>query len=101
MRSSVDGGKVHDLDWILKSQSVWLFGSFNYDTISKSAEITEKDSLGDLPGSPVVNNPPCSSGDAGSIPGRGTEIPRAVEPLNPCATARESVHTAQDSACCN
>ena len=101
MLSSVDGDKVHDLDWILKSQSVWLFGSFNYDTISKSAEITEKDSLGDLPGSPVVNNPPCNAGDAGSIPGRGTEIPRAVEQLNPRATARESVHTAQDPACCN
>ena len=72
MLSSIDGGKVHDLDRILKSQTVWLLGSFNYDTISKSAEITEKDSLGDLPGGPVVNNPPCNAGDAGLISGRGT-----------------------------
>ena len=33
---------------------------------------------GDLPGSPVVNNPPCSAGDTGSIPGGETKIPQAL-----------------------
>ena len=33
---------------------------------------------GDLPGSPVVNNPPCSAGDTGSIPGWETKISQAL-----------------------
>ena len=36
----------------------------------------------DFPSGPVVKNPPCNSGDMGSIPGRGTGIPRATEQLN-------------------
>ena len=32
-----------------------------------------------LPGGPVVKNPPCNSGDAGSTPGWGTKIPHAIE----------------------
>ena len=34
------------------------------------------------PSGPVVKNPPCNSGDMGSIPGRRTGIPRATEQLN-------------------
>ena len=34
---------------------------------------------GDFPGSLAVENPPCDVGDVGSIPGRGTKIPHAVE----------------------
>ena len=33
---------------------------------------------GDFPGGPVVKNPPCNAGDAGSIPGQGTKIPHAT-----------------------
>ena len=44
-----------------------------------------------LPGHPVVKNLPCSAGDTSSIPGWGTEIPHALEQLNPSATTRESV----------
>ena len=36
-----------------------------------------------LPGGPVVKNPPCNSGDAGSTPGWGTKIPHAMEQLIP------------------
>ena len=32
----------------------------------------------DVPGGPVVKNPPCNAGDVGSIPGLGTEIPQAL-----------------------
>ena len=40
---------------------------------------------GDFPGGPVIKNPPVSAGDLGSIPGRGTKIPRAAGQLSPCA----------------
>ena len=43
----------------------------------------------DIPGSPVVKNPPCNAGDAGSIPDGGTEIPQAEEQLS------------LESLCCN
>ena len=32
----------------------------------------------DLPGGPVVKNPPANAGDTGSIPGPGTKIPHAL-----------------------
>ena len=31
----------------------------------------------DLPGGPVVKNPPANAEDPGSIPGQGTKIPHA------------------------
>ena len=34
---------------------------------------------------PVVKNPPCNSGDVGSIPGWGTKIPHPTEQLSPHA----------------
>ena len=37
--------------------------------------------LGYFPGGPVVKNLPCNAGDAGSIPGQGTKIPRARWPI--------------------
>ena len=33
---------------------------------------------GAFPDGPVVKNPPCSAGDEGSIPDRGTEKPHAT-----------------------
>ena len=36
----------------------------------------------DVPGGPVVKNLPGSAGVMGSIPGRGTKIPHAVEQLS-------------------
>ena len=45
--------------------------------------------LRDFPGGPVVKNPPSKAGDAGSIPGRGTKIPRAVGQLSPHAATTE------------
>ena len=43
----------------------------------------------DFPGGPGVKNPPSNAGDAGSIPGRGTKIPHAVEQLSPRAATTE------------
>ena len=43
-----------------------------------------------LPGGPVVKNPPSNAGDKGSIPGWGTKIPHAVGQLILCATTREA-----------
>ena len=34
----------------------------------------------DLPGGPVVKNPPCNAGNSGLIPSQGTKIPQAHEP---------------------
>ena len=42
----------------------------------------------DLPGGPVVKNPPGNAGHLGLIPGRGTKIPYALEQLSPCTTTR-------------
>ena len=42
-----------------------------------------------FPGGPVVKNPPCNAGDAGSISGRGTKIPHAAGKLSPRATTTE------------
>ena len=33
----------------------------------------------DFPSGPVVKSPPSNAGDMGSIPGRGTKIPHAVQ----------------------
>ena len=44
-----------------------------------------------LPGSPVVKNLPCNSGDVGLIPGQGTKIPHAMDQLSPHATTSEPV----------
>ena len=41
------------------------------------AEITEGRGT-DLPGGPVVKNPPSNAGDVGLIPGWGTKIPHAM-----------------------
>ena len=43
----------------------------------------------DLPGGPVVKNPPANAGDTGSIPGPGTKIPHALGHRSPCATTTE------------
>ena len=37
----------------------------------------------DFPGGPVVKNLPSNAGDASSIPGWGTEIPRATGSTKP------------------
>ena len=40
--------------------------------------LPHKISCKDFPGGPVVKNPPSNAGGAGSIPGRGTEIPHVA-----------------------
>lgn len=45
--------------------------------------------VGDFPGDPVVENPPCSAGVWGSSPGEGTKIPHATEQLDTRAPTRE------------
>ena len=42
-----------------------------------------------FPGGPVVKNLPCNTGDAGSIPGRGSKIPHAMRQLSLRAITRE------------
>ena len=46
--------------------------------------------LRDFPDGPVVKNPPCNAGDAGSIPGWGSKIPYASEQLSLSATTTET-----------
>ena len=40
----------------------------------------------------MTKNPPCNSGDAGSIPGWGTKIPRVKGQLSLRATTTEPEH---------
>ena len=53
--------------------------------------------MADIPGGPVVKNPPANSGDMGSIPGLGTRIPHAGK-LNLCNTATEPTHSRASSS---
>ena len=46
----------------------------------------------DFPGSPVVNNLPPNSGDAGLMHVQGTKIPHAAGQLSPYATTAETRH---------
>ena len=48
-----------------------------------------KTKLRDFPGGPVVENPSCNTGDASSIPGRGTKMPHGAGQLSLCATTTE------------
>lgn len=68
----------------------------------------EKTGPEDLPGGPVVKNPPSSAGDTSSISDPGTQIPRAVlrgnqtrkpQPLSP--SALESTRYSDDVTCCS
>ena len=44
----------------------------------------------DFPGGPVVKDPPCSAGDAGSVPGWRTKMPHTAEQVSPPAMTRGS-----------
>ena len=55
----------------------YIFSKYNYE---------------DFPGGPVVKNPPSNVGDKGSIPGRGTKIPHAVEQLSLRTSTTELAH---------
>ena len=41
----------------------------------------------------MAKNPPSNAGDAGSIPGQGTKIPRAMGQLSPRATTTDPAHS--------
>ena len=49
----------------------------------------------DFPGGPVVRNLPCNAGDAGSIPGRGTNTQHAAGQLSSHTTTTESTCPSQ------
>ena len=51
-------------------------------------ELWQKDWCRDFPSCPLVKNLPCSAGDIGSIPGKQTKIPHAIEQLSLCSTNR-------------
>ena len=63
-------------DSIFLSHFIWTFKSSHWGT---SLVIQWEKNL------------PCSAGDVGSIPGRGTKTAHAEEQLSPCATSRGSV----------
>ena len=52
-------------------------------------QMTEKRGFGNSPCGPVVKNPPCSAGNAGSIPSWGTKTPPAVGQLSPYSATEE------------
>ena len=49
--------------------------------------------LRDLPGGPVVKNPPCNARDMSSIPGQGTKTPHATVQLSLCTTMKDHATT--------
>ena len=57
--------------------------------LKKLPRIHCKETRRDFPGGPVVKNLLSNAGHAGSIPGRGTKIPRAAAQLSPRATTTE------------
>ena len=49
----------------------------------KLGKITDKAGRGDLPGSPMVKNPPCNIRDTDSIPAQRTKSPRTTGATKP------------------
>ena len=47
----------------------------------------------------MIKNPPCNTGDVGSIPGQGTRIPRAAGQLSLQVPSLEA--TTRESVCLN
>ena len=74
-----------------KLMSKTYTNSYNATVKQMKHNMIEKWGEGDFPGSLAVTNLPSNAGDAGSIPGRETKIPHAMEQLNPRATARQPV----------
>ena len=62
------------------------------------SSLRRKKTLRDIPGGPVVKNPPSNAGDTGSIPGWGTKIPHAAGQLRPRATTTELARHNQTEA---
>ena len=60
--------------------------------------VSKIEAWGDFPGGPMVENPPPSAGDAGSISRQGTKIPHVTGQLSPCATATEPALSSPHSA---
>ena len=54
--------------------------------------LEQKTDLGDLPGGPVVKDPPSNAVDTGLIPGWGTKIPQALGQQSLCCTTKPVVH---------
>ena len=78
-------------------------GTSNINASFKSNEgglCSNKATLG-LPGGLVVENPPFSSEDVGSIPGPETKVPLASKQLSPPAVTTGARSTARDSVHCN
>ena len=46
--------------------------------------------VGDVPGGPVVKNPPSNAGETGMIPGQRAKIPHAPGQLSSSATTKEA-----------
>ena len=57
---------------------------------SREKHHLKKKQVRDLPGGPVVKDPPFNAGDAGSVPGQGTKITHAMGQLSPCTTTTEA-----------
>ena len=56
----------------------------------------------DLPGGPVVKNPPFNAGEMGSFPGCGTRVPYTMEQLSLSSTTTEPMgSTTRESVCLN
>ena len=55
----------------------------------------------DLPGGPVVKNPPSNAEDQGSIPGWGTKIPHASKQLSPYITTKEALTCRKEEPACH
>ena len=85
---------VDSFMWLKLFDAIWfsillLLPRTNCCEEQCSRKVFRKCFLGDFAGGSVVKNPPCSAGDVGSIPGRGTTIPHTSEQLSPCATTTE------------
>ena len=73
------------------SKNFKLVKNFVMNKISKFLILRQTGSVFILKTGPVVKNPSCNAGDAGSIPGQATKIPHAEGQLSPRATTTELV----------
>ena len=56
------------------SNTLWMYSSqtqSRFYSVCNFGDFAKKKIIQGFPGDPVVKNPPCSTGDVGSIPGPG------------------------------
>ena len=92
LQDATAGTQKKPITWMKKSVDLFswhrdLFCIYGLQRLEESDK--------DFPGVPVIKNPPSNAQGTGSIPGRGTKIPRALQQLSPSQRAESWPESSQ------